>query len=74
VWKSYRGFRLLPVGANAQPAFGVYSRASEPGQWNAHSLQVLSLRDESITALTMFMKPLATVVFPAFGLPAVLRE
>ncbi|MDE2448253.1 MAG: sigma-70 family RNA polymerase sigma factor [Gammaproteobacteria bacterium] len=74
VWKSYRGFRLLPVGANAQPAFALYSRANEPGWWNAHSLQVLSLQGESITALTMFVKPLTVTVFPAFRLPLVLQD
>lgn len=74
VWKSYRGFRLLPVGANAQPAFALYSRANESGGWNAHSLQVLSLQGESIAALTMFMKPLTATVFPAFRLPLVLQD
>ena len=74
VWKSYSGFRLLPVCANAQPSFAVYSRGNQPGQWNAHSLQVLSLQGESINTLTMFMKPLATALFPAFGLPVSLKE
>jgi RNA polymerase sigma-70 factor, ECF subfamily len=74
VWKSYRGFRLLPVGANAQPAFALYSRANQPGQWRAHSLQVLSLQDQRIRTLTMFMRPLATAIFPAFRLPLILQE
>src|SRR5262249_12639951 len=56
VWKSYRGFRLVPVGANAQPAFALYTRAGQPGQWNAHSLQVLSLQEQHIQTLTMFMR------------------
>jgi len=75
VWRSYGGFRLLPVGANAQPAFALYSRANlQSGQWNAHSLQLLSVRDQSINTLTMFMKPLATTLFPAFRLPLVLND
>jgi RNA polymerase sigma-70 factor (ECF subfamily) len=74
VWKSYRGFRLVPVAANTQPAFALYTLASEPGLWNAHSLQVLSVRDERISQLTMFMKPLALELFPAFSLPLTLRD
>jgi RNA polymerase sigma-70 factor (ECF subfamily) len=74
VWKSYRGFRLLPVGANAQPAFALYTLATEPRLWNAHSLQVLSIRNDQIARLTLFMKPLALELFPAFRLPLTLRD
>jgi RNA polymerase sigma-70 factor (ECF subfamily) len=74
VWKSYRGFRLVPVAANTQPAFALYTLAIEPRVWNAHSLQVLSIRDEQITQLTLFMKPLGTKLFPAFRLPTTLRD
>ena len=74
VWKAYGGFRLVPVGANGQPAFALYSRSKEGGGWNAHSLQVLSTRDEGIAALTMFMKPLALTIFPAFRLPLTLTD
>lgn len=73
-WKAYGGFRLLPVGANDQPAFALYSRSREGGGWNAHSLQVLSARDAHIAALTMFMKPLALTLFPAFRLPLSLED
>src|SRR5581483_5420515 len=74
VWKSYRGFRLVPIAANTQPAFALYTLASEPGLWNAHSLQVLSIRDERISQLTLFMKPLGSDLFPAFRLPLILRD
>ena len=74
VWKSYRGFRLVPTYANDQPAFGLYTRANEPTGWNAHSLQVLSVHDGRISALTMFMKPLTATVFPAFRLPLILEN
>lgn len=74
VWKSYRGFRLLPVAANTQPAFALYSRASEPPVWNAHSLQVLSVLDNRISQLAMFMKPLGPALFPAFRLPLILSD
>ena len=57
-----------------QPAFALYTLASEPRVWNAHSLQVLSARDERITQLTLFMKPLGPDLFPAFRLPLTLRD
>ncbi len=72
VWKAYGGFRLLPAGANQQPAFALYSRSKGGGDWNAHSLQVLSAHDERIASLTMFMKPLTLTLFPAFRLPLTL--
>ncbi len=74
VWKFYRGFRLVPIAANTQPAFALYTLAAEPGLWNAHSLQVLSVRDAHITQLTLFMKPLGPQLFPAFKLPVTLRD
>jgi len=73
-WKFYRGFRLVPIAANTQPAFALYTLASEPRVWNAHSLQVLSVRDDRITQLTLFMKPLGPELFPAFRLPLTLRD
>jgi RNA polymerase sigma-70 factor (ECF subfamily) len=74
VWKSYRGFRLLPTYANDQPAFGLYARSNESVGWNAHSLQVLSVEDDRVSALTMFMKPLTATLFPAFRLPLILES
>jgi RNA polymerase sigma-70 factor, ECF subfamily len=74
IWKSYRGFRFIPIAANTQPAFALYTLASEPGLWSAHSLQVLSIRDDRISRLTMFMKPLGPELFPAFRLPSTLRD
>jgi RNA polymerase sigma-70 factor (ECF subfamily) len=74
VWKSYRGFHLVPTAANTQPAFALYTRANEPRVWNAHSLQVLTVRDDRISQLTMFMKPLGHELFPAFKLPLILRD
>ena len=74
VWKSYRGFRLLPTCANDQPAFGLYTRSNESTGWNAHSLQVLSVQQKSISALTMFMQPLSATLFPLFRLPLTLQD
>jgi RNA polymerase sigma-70 factor, ECF subfamily len=72
VWPAYRGFRLVPVGANLQPAFALYSLGAER-RWNAHSIQLLALNQDGIAALTMFMQPLAQKLFAAFQLPTVLE-
>jgi RNA polymerase sigma-70 factor, ECF subfamily len=72
VWPAYRGFRLVPVGANLQPAFALYTLGAE-GRWNAHSLQLLSLDKGGIAMFTAFMQPLAQGLFPAFQLPTVLE-
>jgi RNA polymerase sigma-70 factor (ECF subfamily) len=74
VWKAYGGFHLVPVGANFQPAFALYSHAKAGGGWNAHSLQVLSMRGDAVAGLTMFMKPLALKIFPTFQQPLALED
>jgi RNA polymerase sigma-70 factor (ECF subfamily) len=70
VLPAYRGFRLVPVGANLQPAFALYSLGAE-GHWNAHSLQLLSLDKDGIATFTAFMQPLAQRLFTAFQLPTI---
>ena len=70
VWPAYRGFRLVPVGANLQPAFALYTLGAE-GRWNAHSLQLLSLDRDGIATFTAFMQPLAQKLFAAFQLPTI---
>ncbi|WP_092227284.1 RNA polymerase subunit sigma-70 [Bradyrhizobium sp. Gha] len=72
VWPAYRGFRLVSVGANLQPAFALYSLGAE-GRWNAHSIQLLALDQGGIGTMTMFMQPLAQKLFTAFRLSAVLE-
>jgi RNA polymerase sigma-70 factor (ECF subfamily) len=71
VWTSYGGFRLVPTAANRQAAFAVYSRAKAGGEWRAHSIQLLALREDGIAALTAFKAP---KLFAAFRLPAVLPD
>ena len=71
VWPAYRGFRLVPVGANLQPAFALYSLGAE-GRWNAHSIQLLALDEDDIGTITMFKQPLAHKLFAAFQLPMIL--
>jgi RNA polymerase sigma-70 factor, ECF subfamily len=70
VWPAYRGFRLVPVGANLQPAFALYTLGAE-GRWNAHSIQLLSLDKDGIATFTAFMQPLAQRLFTAFQLPTI---
>jgi RNA polymerase sigma-70 factor (ECF subfamily) len=61
-------FRLLPTGANGQPAFAVYLREGD-GVYRAHGIVVLTIAASLVTRVTMFMEPglLAT-----FGLPSAL--
>jgi RNA polymerase sigma-70 factor, ECF subfamily len=71
-WKTCGGVRLIPTAANGQPAFAVYDYSSAEGQWNAHAIHVLTIRDHTISALTAFQPPTGPSLFPAFGLPFVL--
>jgi RNA polymerase sigma-70 factor, ECF subfamily len=73
-WRPYAGFRLVSTAANGQPAFAAYARATKDAPWTAHSLQVLSLDGDSISALTLFYKPMSPELFKSFGLPLVLER
>ena len=73
-WKRYEGFRLVPLHANLQPAFAVYSRPTAAAPWTAHSIQVLTLDDNLVSRLTLFVKPDSPRLFAAFGLPLALEE
>ena len=73
-WKLYGGFRLVPTAANRQPAFAAYSRTGADAPWAAHSIQVLSLEQNTIPTLTLFAKPAGPRLFHAFGLPLVLPD
>ena len=66
VWKTCGGLRLVPTAANGQPAFAVYERNVTDGTWAAHSIHVLTLEHDTITALTLFVEP---SLFKSFGLP-----
>ncbi|HYZ01309.1 MAG TPA: sigma-70 family RNA polymerase sigma factor [Candidatus Binatia bacterium] len=63
-------FRLLPTAANRQPAFGVYIREGDDPVWRAHALQVVTIANGLVAAMTSFRSP---AVFAAFGLPPELR-
>ena len=71
-WKAYEGFRLIPTGANRQPAFAAYSCATVGAPWAAHSVHVLSLERDTISTLTLFYKPASPGLLDAFGLPLTL--
>ena len=72
--KLYAGFRLVPAGANRQPAFAAYSRTVANAPWSAHSIQVLSLEEDRIATLTLFAKPEGPRLFHQFGLPLILPD
>jgi RNA polymerase sigma-70 factor (ECF subfamily) len=59
-----RGFDLVPVRANGQPAFGVYLRGPA-GVRHATAFYVLTLAGGQISAITRF----EASVLPWFGLP-----
>jgi RNA polymerase sigma-70 factor (ECF subfamily) len=64
-------FRLVPVRANGQPAFGCYLRDPHAPPARAYGLMVLTLSGDRIAAITGFADP---SVFGSFGLPRTLRE
>jgi len=68
-WKTCGGLRLLPIAANGQPAFALYEYSQQSGRWNAHAIHVLTIQDRAISAVTAFLPPTCSGLFPAFGLP-----
>jgi RNA polymerase sigma-70 factor (ECF subfamily) len=70
-WQACGGVRLVPISANGQPAFAVYEHDSADGQWHAHAIHVLTIRDQAIAALTAFQPPTGPNLFPVFGLPQI---
>jgi len=59
-------FHLVPVAANGQPAFAAYRRAAG-SMFRAHSIIVLTLREQEIARITVFQDP---SLFEKFSLPA----
>jgi RNA polymerase sigma-70 factor (ECF subfamily) len=63
-------YQLVPAAANRQPAFAMYRRDVDgQGRPRGHSIQVLTVRDGAIAAMTHFRD---TRLFTSFGLPVVL--
>ncbi|MEP6566211.1 MAG: nuclear transport factor 2 family protein, partial [Mesorhizobium sp.] len=69
VWANFAGYRTVAIGANAQPAVGVYARTHQDPAWRAHSLHVIEPANRRIASLTIYVPPLGPSLFAAFGLP-----
>lgn len=69
-WTTCHGLRLVPTAANGQPALAVYER-SAAGEWAAHSVHVLTLEQDGIATVTLFLEPR---LLEDFGLPPRLRD
>jgi RNA polymerase sigma-70 factor, ECF subfamily len=61
-----RRWRLVPVRANGQLAFGEYSWDAELETFRPHSINVLTLEEEGIAEITAFLD---AELIPQFGLP-----
>jgi RNA polymerase sigma-70 factor (ECF subfamily) len=59
-------WHLRPVGANGQPAFGVYQRSAEGNQAEGVGIQVLTLEGAAVARMDTFMTP---ALLGVFGLP-----
>jgi RNA polymerase sigma-70 factor, ECF subfamily len=66
----YGDRRLVPTGANLQPAAALYLRRPGDSEYRAQSINVLRIADGKVIAGTAF----DAGVFPAFGLPPVLTR
>ncbi|MFB9176917.1 RNA polymerase subunit sigma-70 [Dactylosporangium sucinum] len=66
-FRNGRRYRLVPVGANGQPAFGAYIREGDDPAWHAHGLLVVTVAGDAVSAFTRFMD---NAVLPWFDLPA----
>ncbi|HEX3815780.1 MAG TPA: sigma-70 family RNA polymerase sigma factor [Mycobacteriales bacterium] len=64
-------FRMVPTGANAQPAAAGYVRGRDDDAFHPFAIVVLRVEREHIAELTAFHDP---AVFAAFGLPATLPQ
>ena len=70
-WRSdrYRLQRLVPTAANAQPAFAYYRSQGDARECRPFAIQVLTLSDDAVAAVTNFVNP---ALFVPFDLPLVL--
>ncbi len=70
-WKTCGGLHLVPTSANGQPAFAIYEFSAADKRWNAHSIHVLTLENDAISAITLFLDP---GLFRDFALPQFLPD
>jgi RNA polymerase sigma-70 factor (ECF subfamily) len=73
-WQDRGDVLLLPTAANRQPAFAMYTRPGAGEPWTARAVHVLTLEQDLISRLTLFVEPAGPSLFNAFGLPLVLPE
>jgi RNA polymerase sigma-70 factor, ECF subfamily len=75
-------WRLVPVGANLQPAAAGYLRRPGDSEYRAFGLDVLRVEEGKLAEITAFIAPtglepeeahLGVDLFPAFRLPPILR-
>ncbi|HEV2378066.1 MAG TPA: sigma-70 family RNA polymerase sigma factor [Streptosporangiaceae bacterium] len=69
-FRQSRRYRLVPTGANGQPAFGVYLRDPVNHVAHAFGLLVVTLTSEHISVITRFDNS----VLARFGLPRTLAD
>ena len=70
-WRTCGGLHLVPTSANGQPAFAIYEFSDAEKRWNAHSIHVLTLGENTISAVALFLDPR---FFHNFGLPQILSD
>jgi RNA polymerase sigma-70 factor (ECF subfamily) len=70
-WEACEGLHLVPTSANGQPAFAIYEFSAADKRWNSHSIHVLTLEKDAISAITLFLNP---NLFHDFGLPQFLPD
>jgi RNA polymerase sigma-70 factor (ECF subfamily) len=70
-WKTCGGLRLMPTSANGQPAFAIYEFSGTDKRWNFHSIHVLTLEDDAISSVTLFLD---SRLFHDFRLPQFLSD
>jgi RNA polymerase sigma-70 factor (TIGR02960 family) len=70
-WRGPRRYRLIPVRANGQPAFGFYLQEAQAPVFRAHGMIVLTLEGDRISAITRFVD---NSNLARFGLPRMLAD
>jgi hypothetical protein len=70
-WHGIRPYRLIPTGANGQPAYGLYVAEGSAPEFRGYGIVVLTMEGERISAITRFVD---TKLMGWFGLPGSLAE
>ena len=68
-WRGPRRYRLVPVRANGQPAFGCYLQDGPDAGFGAHGMIVLTLEGNRISAVARFVD---NSNMARFGMPRML--